>query len=67
MQRCQAQLSTWAMAAALRPWWASEMASWTRPGPPPDQAAQDLPPERLGLGRAHIQADDLALASLVHT
>jgi hypothetical protein len=26
-----------------------------------DQAAQELPPERLGLGRAHLQADDLPL------
>jgi hypothetical protein len=30
-----------------------------------DQAAQELPPERLGLGRTHIQADDLTLAGLV--
>ena len=30
-----------------------------------DQAAQELPPERLGLGRAHVQADHLALAGLV--
>jgi hypothetical protein len=31
-----------------------------------DQAAQELPPERLGLGRAHVQADDLPLAGGVH-
>src|SRR4029450_8745430 len=31
-----------------------------------DQAAQELPPERLGLGRPHVQADDLPLAGLVH-
>jgi hypothetical protein len=31
-----------------------------------DQAAQELPPERLGLGRAHVQAENLALAGLVH-
>jgi hypothetical protein len=29
------------------------------------QAAQELPPERLGLGFTHIQADDLAAAALV--
>jgi hypothetical protein len=31
-----------------------------------DQAAQELPPERLGLGRAHVQANHLALAAGVH-
>jgi hypothetical protein len=31
-----------------------------------DQAAQELAPERLGLGRAHIQADHLPLAAGVH-
>ena len=31
-----------------------------------DQAAEELAPERLGLGRAHIQADDLPLAGGVH-
>jgi hypothetical protein len=31
-----------------------------------DQAAQELPPERLGLGCAHIQADDLPLPAGVH-
>jgi hypothetical protein len=30
-----------------------------------DQAAQELAPERLGLGRSHVQADHLALAGLV--
>src|SRR5215216_3676650 len=30
-----------------------------------DQRAEELPPERLGLGRTHVQADDLALAGLV--
>jgi hypothetical protein len=30
-----------------------------------DQRAQELAPERLGLGRPHIQADHLPLASLV--
>jgi hypothetical protein len=32
----------------------------------PDQAAQELAPEGLGLGRAHVQADDLPLAGGVH-
>ena len=32
----------------------------------PDQRAQKLPPERLGLGRAHVQADHLPLAAGVH-
>jgi hypothetical protein len=31
-----------------------------------DQAPEKLAPERLGLGRAHIKANDLALAGLVH-
>jgi hypothetical protein len=31
-----------------------------------DQAAQELAPERLGLGLADIQADDLAASGLVH-
>ena len=31
-----------------------------------DQRAQELAPERLGLGRAHIQADDLPLAAGIH-
>jgi hypothetical protein len=31
-----------------------------------DQAAQELPPERLGLGRPDVQADDLPLAGLIH-
>ena len=29
------------------------------------QAAEELPPERLGLGRTHVQADDLPAAALV--
>ena len=32
----------------------------------PHQAAQELPPQCLGLGRAHVQADDLPLAGLIH-
>jgi hypothetical protein len=32
----------------------------------PHQAAQELPPERLGLGRAHVQAEHLPLAAGVH-
>jgi len=31
-----------------------------------DEVAQELPPERLGLGFADVQADDLAPAGLVH-
>ena len=31
-----------------------------------DQAAQELAPERLGLGLADVEADDLAAAGLVH-
>ena len=31
-----------------------------------DQRAKELPPERLGLGRAHVQADDLPLTAGVH-
>jgi hypothetical protein len=59
VQRCHGAPSTWAMAC-LRPWWASEMTNWTLKAAA-DQAAQELPPERLGLGRAHLQADDLPL------
>jgi hypothetical protein len=29
------------------------------------QAAEELPPERLGLSLTHVQADDLAAAALV--
>jgi hypothetical protein len=29
------------------------------------QAAKELPPERLGLGLAHVQADDLTTAAVV--
>jgi hypothetical protein len=29
------------------------------------QAAKELPPERLGLGLAHVQADDLTAAAVV--
>ena len=28
------------------------------------QAAEELAPERLGLGRTHVQADDLPVAAL---
>jgi hypothetical protein len=35
--------------------------------PPSPQRAEDLAPERLGLGRTHVQADDLPPTSLVDT
>ena len=64
VQRCQGAPSTWAMVA-LRPSWVSETTSCT-PARRGGQAAQELPPERLGLGRPHVHAHDLPLAGGVN-
>ena len=65
MQRCQAQPRTLAIAA-FRPSCASEIASCTPTRPRATSAAQELGPERLGLGLADVEAEDLAPAGLVH-
>jgi hypothetical protein len=65
VQRCQAQPKTLAIAA-FRPACASLIASCTPTSPRSDQVAQEVAPERLGLGLADIQAEDLAPAGLVH-
>src|SRR3954451_3430076 len=50
--------------AAFRPAWASEMASWT-PTRPRAIKPQNLRLERLGLGLADVNREDLAPAGLV--
>ena len=65
MQRCQGTPSTCAIAF-LRPWWASETHELDAGQAARAQAAQELAPERLGLGLADVDADHLAPARLVH-
>src|SRR4051794_14959482 len=66
VQRCLGAPSTCA-SAAFRPGWASEMASCTPIDQAArDQAAQELAPERLSLGLADVEADDLAPPGLMH-
>ena len=65
MQRCQAQPSTLAIAA-LSPAWASEIASWTPTRPRATRPLRKLGPERLGLGLADVDREDLAAAGLMH-
>src|SRR5215210_3372410 len=63
VQRCHLQPSTLAIAA-FSPAWASEIASWT-PTRPLDEASEELGPERLGLGLADMDRENLAAAGLV--
>ena len=66
MQRCQGQRSSLAIAA-LSPSWASETTVELHAGQAArDQRAQEVGPERLGLGLADVDAEDLAPARLVH-
>src|SRR5512132_1255446 len=65
VQRCQGAPSTLAIAF-FSPSWASEMTSCTPTRPRGDQALDELRPERLGLGGADVQRDDLPPAGLVH-
>ena len=65
MQRCQAQPSTFAIAA-FRAAWASEMASCTPVRPRATRTAEEVGPKRLGLGLADVEAENLAPAGLVH-
>ena len=65
MQRCQAQPSTCAdrrlqagVRVGDRELHADQAAL--------DEAAQEVAPERLGLGLADVEADDLPAAGLVH-
>ena len=64
VQRCHGQPSTWPIAA-LSPSWQSETQRRT-PCRPRAQRAEELAPERLGLGLADVEADHLAPAALVH-
>ena len=66
MQRCQAQPRTFAIAA-FKPACASEIASPTPTRPPLDETAEEVGPERFGLGLADIDRQDLPPAALVDT
>jgi hypothetical protein len=48
--------------AALRPSWASEITSFYASQPPPCEVLEEIGPEHLSLGRADVEADNLALA-----
>ena len=61
VQRCQGRRAP-APIAAFSPACASEMTSCTPTEAALDQAAQEAAPERLGLGFADVEADDLAAA-----
>ena len=65
MQRCQGHESTRAIAF-LSPSWASETTSCTPGQAARDERTHELGPERLGLGLADVDAEDLAPARLVH-
>ena len=66
MQRCQAQPTTFAIAAS-RAAWASEMARCTPVRPRATRPRRKSGPKRLGLGLADVEAANLAPAGLVHT
>jgi hypothetical protein len=63
VQRCQGVPRTGPIAARS-PWWQSETQSRT-PARPRAQRAQELAPERFGLGFADVEADHFAPSGLV--
>ena len=65
MQRCQLQPRILAIAA-FSPAWASEIGELHADQAALDQAAQEVGPERLGLGLADIDREDLAPTGLMH-
>src|SRR5215207_1697675 len=60
-QRCHVAERT-LVTAAFRPSWASDTTSFTPRSPAARQLAQELGPDRLGLRRADLHAQNLATA-----
>src|SRR5829696_2515765 len=65
VQRCQLQPSTFAIAA-FNPACASEIAELDADQTALDQAAEEVGPERLSLGLADVDREDLAPAGLMN-